>query len=594
MRTSTVHSVDQLSSELEDSSTGHLNYRFALLYLEKTFLIDNTRAQSQVASAPTDIGMDGFHFDPQRRNLYLFFFHHAESIEPLKAPLKRAISSGIDSIFGDSPDEQAMSQLEVQIQSCLAENETLIERVCIHFVFTGNPREAEQSQVFNKLREDLESKKHIIDSYFGRPIILVIEFRSTRIDTAGATKKIRRTHSYPVHFRSTLSLKGPQEENMLVGFLSLNELLSIYREMGNRFFERNIRSALPTSEAVNLSIREALKRIIVDELDDPISFAFNHNGITISADSIAGSNGDLRLNGPRLLNGAQTIISFARFLDEVVVSKLPPNCQSAMSQILVLSRLITNASPAFVTTVTINNNRQNPVRAWNLHAHDMIQLELQDKFRNELGTYYERQENSFSNLSSEDILQQGIFQHKRLDILRFTRTLLVSDGQLNTLLHLPGVFENDRLYSSVFSDELLKTNLKLVLLCYKVQFFLGHLVKEVMMKAIKKYAFVSSARSLLWALLCQAILNDSRIDDLTEDFGRFLGLESAYKDWLSDMTMDKCRFILSDLAADEAYESRSADGNFAFMKTNAAYMRAMEIAQTRFAWKKKNFAPDER
>ena len=30
-----------------------------------------------------------------------------------------------------------------------------------------------------------------------------------------------------------------------------------------------------------------------------------------------------------------------------------------------------------MTRVTINNNRQNPVEPWNLHANDDIQLELQ-------------------------------------------------------------------------------------------------------------------------------------------------------------------------------------------------------------------------
>jgi hypothetical protein len=82
--------------------------------------------------------------------------------------------------------------------------------------------------------------------------------------------------------------------------------------------------------------------------------------------------------------------------------------------IRVICRIITDAAPEFVTTVTINNNRQNPVEPWNLHANDMIQLELQDKFRDELGIYYERREKAFVNLSAEDLEDQGIREYKAI------------------------------------------------------------------------------------------------------------------------------------------------------------------------------------
>jgi hypothetical protein len=59
-----------------------------------------------------------------------------------------------------------------------------------------------------------------------------------------------------------------------------------------------------------------------------------------------------------------------------------------------------------MTAVTINN-RQNPVKPWNLHANDMMQLELQDKFGDELGIYYQRPENVFANLSNEDLEELG-------------------------------------------------------------------------------------------------------------------------------------------------------------------------------------------
>ena len=42
-------------------------------------------------------------------------------------------------------------------------------------MFNGGPIEADRSQVLDKLREDLENKKYLIDGRFGRPVTLVVE-----------------------------------------------------------------------------------------------------------------------------------------------------------------------------------------------------------------------------------------------------------------------------------------------------------------------------------------------------------------------------------------------------------------------------------
>jgi hypothetical protein len=76
----------------------------------------------------------------------------------------------MERIFGASDQDQHLNQLLQQIKSCLVENEAVIERVLIHFVFNGDPAEAERSQVLDKLREDLENKKYLIDQRFGRPV----------------------------------------------------------------------------------------------------------------------------------------------------------------------------------------------------------------------------------------------------------------------------------------------------------------------------------------------------------------------------------------------------------------------------------------
>jgi hypothetical protein len=217
----------------------------------------------------------------------------------------------------------------------------------------------------------------------------------------------------------------------------------------------------------------------------------------------------------------------------------------------------------------------------------MIQLEMQDKFREDLGIYYERQESAFENLSDEDLEEQGITEYKAIELTRLARTFLVSDGDIEKFTRFREVFEDDRIYNQVFSQSRLRADSRKIVLCYKVQFRLRRLVNDIVEKGANKYAYAQRARNLLWALLCQAILNDPRVEERAENFGRSLSLEAQYTDWLSGLATTRCRFILSDLVADKAYAAKVAEGNFSFMRTNAAHKRAMETGYKRWRWVEK-------
>ena len=579
--------IDQAFSDLSKTCGGVRNDYFGLLYLEREFNVEREKAIAQVAFGGNDYGVDGFHFDPDKRNLYLFQFKWSDSHAQFKQSFNRLIEAGMERIFGARNQDQHQNQLLLQLKSCIIENEAVIDRVCIHFVFTGDPGEAERSQVLDKLREDLENKKYLIDQKFSRPVTMVIEFRSARTRKVGSTTHLRKTHTYAVRLSDTVSQSGPNGETMTIGFIRLIDLQAMYREMGQRFFERNIRAALPEDESVNRSIQRSLKRIVLDGKDDSKVFLFNHNGVTLSAEAINPTDSEIKITEPRLLNGAQTVTTFARFLQANEGNNLLSERRDVIESIQVMCRVITNSTPEFTTTVTINNNRQNPVNPWNLHANDMIQLELQDKFRDDLGIYYERQEQAFANLSDEDLEALGITEYKAIELTRLARTFLVSDGNIDKFSRFREVFEDDRIYNQVFHPNRLKADSRAIVLCYKVQFRLRRLVNVIVEKGANKYDYVQRARNLLWGLLCQAILNDSKLEDRAEEFGRGLSLEAQFTEWLSGLATTRCRFILSDLVGDKAYAAKVAEGNFSFMRTNAAYKRSMEIAYKRWHWLEK-------
>jgi hypothetical protein len=349
-----------------------------------------------------------------------------------------------------------------------------------------------------------------------------------------------------------------------------------------------IRAALPEEEAVNRSIQQSIKRIVIDGTEDAKAFVFNHNGVTLFAEALIPMDGGFKMTEPRLLNGAQTVTTCARFLKANEGNNRLTEGRGVLDQIYVLCRIITRAAPEFVTTVTINNNRQNPVDPWNLHANDMIQLELQDKFRDDLSVYYERQESAFESLSDEELEEQGITHHKAIELPLLARTYLASDGDIDKYARFRAVFEDDRLYSQVFNQSRLRADARKIILCYKVQFRLGRLVKAIVDRGANKYAYVQRARNLLWALLCQAILNDPKLEEYAEQFGKGLSLEAQYTDWLSSLATTRCRLVFSDLVADKLYAPKAAEGNFSFMRTNAAYKRSMEIAYRRWRWVQKH------
>ena len=69
------------------------------------------RALSQVAFGGNDYGVDGFHFDQEKRNLYLFQFKWSESHAQFKNSFKRLIDAGMERIFGAGNQDQRLNQL---------------------------------------------------------------------------------------------------------------------------------------------------------------------------------------------------------------------------------------------------------------------------------------------------------------------------------------------------------------------------------------------------------------------------------------------------------------------------------------------------
>ncbi len=582
----TDRALDQAYAELKHICGGTRNDYFGLLYLQQEHDVPQDKARNQVAFGGNDYGLDGYHFDEQRRNLYLFQFKYSKTHAQFKGSLQRLIDVGMDRIFLTPHVVDNKNQILLQLRSCMVDNRALIDQVCFRFVFLGDPAEAERSQVLDKLREDLENKKYIIDRFFqGRQVTLVVEFRSAAGKVAPLVDQ-RFTHAYSIPATAIIERHGPDHELMYVGFVSLIGLHKMLQDMGQRFFERNIRYGLGQNQAVNRRLVRAFRAIVLDRADAPQLFSFNHNGITLYAQHVECGDGDCRLTEPRLLNGAQTLAALDDFLKRSGDDPRLKQGRDVLGDIQVLAKIITNAKEAFVTAVTINNNRQNPVEPWNLRANDRIQLELHDRF-NEHGIYYERQENAFANLSPEEMDEAGIREAKAVHLVKLAQTFAISDGDIDKLSRMRDAFEDDRIYSQLFCEARLRTDVRKIILCYKIQFRLRKLLNEIAEKGKSKYWFIHRARNLLWALLCQGVLNDRDIDSMAETYGIRMSVEADYTARLVTIATTRCRPMIAELVAQPEYaEILASDnrGNFGFLRSNNSFSRCMKVASSKWKW----------
>lgn len=585
----TDQAIDQAYSDLKGTCKGVRNDYFGLVYIENEFNLPRDEAVNLVAFGGNDYGVDGFYFDRERKNFYLFQFKYSESYNLFKGSFQRLTDSGMERIFGAQTQDAKKNDLLEQIHSSLLENQAIIDKVYIHFVFMGDPADAENSSVLDKLREDLENKRHVLDKHFGKQVTLVIEFRSGKAKKTGAVSHQRKSRTYPVELADCLSSAGPNGQHMLIGFVRLIDLHGMYLDMRQRFFERNIRSALPEEGAVNRALERACRRIVMDGKDEPSVFVFDHNGVTFAAEKVEKLDGTYRVTEPRLLNGAQTITTLARFIEKNADNPLFKENRPRLENMRVICKIITEAADDFIVRVTVNNNRQNPVEPWNLRANDMIQLELQDKFRDDLQIYYERQEEAFGNLGEEALDDIGISARKPIELLKLTQTFLVVDGEIDKTTWMRRVFEDDRIYDQVFNQNRLRADSRKILLCYKVQFKLRRLMDDILDKGPNKYGYLNKARPLLWALICQGILNDKDLEKYAEDYGQDMTMPADFTQYLSWLATARCRQLVSDLTSNQENVEKIAEGKFSFLKTNAAYKQCMAFAYKRWKWVEKGF-----
>ncbi len=581
--------LDDTYKQYKHTYEGSKNDYFAALFMAKKHERDLETMLENCVFGNNDYGIDSYYFDKDAKNLYLYQFKWSNNHELFKESYKRLIDYGIERIFGDPKQDSLTNSCIIRLKYKLDEYSEIINKVYIRFVFNGDVEKAEKSKVLENLREDLETKKYYIDKFFdNRSIQFFVEYLSNETNSILQVSKTKKTHKYNFPFTETGKIVASNGETFYLGFLTLHDLSLMFQEMQLRLFEKNIRAGLNPDKAPNRAMKNTLKAILIDESLDPEYFSFNHNGVSLYAEHIEFEDGFATIVEPRVLNGAQSIVTLSRFLIDNDKNPALEKNSNRLRNIQVLAKIITNCKPDFITSVTIANNKQNFVDPINLRATDEIQFEFEDKFRNELGIFYERQEKAFESLNDTDLEDMGIFELKEINITKLAQTFLAVQGEIDRISRISEVFENDNYYKSCFKGEYIKCEATLIVLVYKIHYKLTSVIRDITEKGYQKYWWANKGKNLIWGLLVQAILNDKELDEWKEEHGKSLSVASNFSDYLKDIGSKKIRFILGELVQQKKYSDFMEQEQYAFFRTKVAYQEAMQIAKRKYGWEKFN------
>ena len=426
----------------------------------------------------------------------------------------------------------------------------------------------------------LEEKSWLLQRYFADRVPLLARFLP--FDSVSLTQPLR--DDFTIGFQNYSKVTGPDGVEMYLGFVPLVDLLGIYTTIGRRFLERNIRFALPPDGSVNRSLARTFSAMLLERSREPGLFAFYHNGVTLSAGTLELKGDSVVIYAPRLLNGAQTIATFADFWQRNAPGLRTTGAETHAKGLLVPCRIISGATSQMVTEITIGNNRQNPVLPWQLHSNDQIQLQLEDWFREHLHMPYQRQDRAFAKISAEDWQAMAYKETRVVSLLKLARTYLAVEGELTKLVHIGEVFENDDEYRKLFGSHRLNADPNTVLICYKIQFKVGALAKEISEKGAARYGFVNRTREIIFGLVCQAMLNDSSFAKLVKTFGQDLTIPHEFSEKLRHLASTRVRPLLSYLLEDKEYKEQVDDGNYSFMRRTDAFAKAMRRAKVLYDW----------
>ena len=168
-------------------------------------------------------------------------------------------------------------------------------------------------------------------------------------------------------------------------------------------------------------------------------------------------------------------------------------------------------------------------------------------------------------------------------IKRLAETFAVTDGKLEHAKNMNELFDSDQQYAETFHEGRLTEELGRVVLCYKCRTYCHNtLAREL---ASGKTAFVDRAKPLLWALVCQGLLNQKDTPDLVDEFGGDLCMPGEFRERLYKIAVKQVKPTLLWLVQQREFAEAYKEERYDFLRGDKAFKHSMSHALQAYGWR---------
>ena len=344
---------------VEKQQTKNLSRAFAAFALHKVCGISPELASKSVVDDFDDYGLDAIFYHAQTETLY-FVQSKFKGSGGIGQGDSLKFCNGMRKIIKQdfAGFNRHVLVRDVEIKGALRDCEK-IEMIIAH---TGADIDRHAGEDFdNFTTDDTHGEVRLSEK--------IINFNGEKVSNALQNAQAYERVDTTLFVEGWSSISNPRPTHF--GLIKLADLIELHKQKSEKLYQRNIRVFLGHKTDVNVSIRQTLS-------EKPQDFVYLNNGITALCQEIQprdqiGTGKNLKITGISIINGAQTIGSSAKFIDD--------NRDTDISEAKVLITLI-KAEPDsdFGDLVTRARNHQNKVLLSDFVALD----EEQERLRREI------------------------------------------------------------------------------------------------------------------------------------------------------------------------------------------------------------------
>jgi hypothetical protein len=445
----------------------------ATIHLMNTHGVDIYAALDQSSRSGNDHGVDAWFYDEAKSELFIYQSKLTQSkpaavrglgdLDSARQWLEGIVVDG--AVAAVPSDNHCLFNLYTTVSRA---RESLVKiKFCLTSLFDSNeledlPEYGECQTTFIKSRLNEFMRRH-------RAGKLTLSLMQYNLETALP----ERIKTYPLSTLPESRVELRRNAYLDLSYVPLHSLVELYRQRGTVLFDKNVRlSLIATKEAKGRLVHPleaTLDKIVSGELNANI-FPFYHIGITIAASaSTTGSDGQLNLEAPSIINGCQTISIANEYLRRLERSANNEEALARFEKIKVIAKVVVGTTNEELKEITNANNRQNPIENWQLFSNEPIHIEIEQVLK-ENGVFYERQKGKFDSVmkNADSAKLYGNTKAAYIKVADLGQIVASAKGQMQWAAKPSDIFLNKENHDGVF-DRAVTRNHRDLVLCTNLQ-----------------------------------------------------------------------------------------------------------------------------